>query len=98
MGDSKLSRSQRRDKERREEDAKRTYETLAEKFTNYFVGCDNPESEEVEERRRQMNAQWRVFCKKMNLIPAAYVMFDEYSKGLIKEYHESKIQADATPA
>ena len=91
----KLNRKQQRMKERFESEAKDTYETIAAKWLDYFVTCDNPEAEEVEQKRIQFNAQWRVYCKKMQLTLPAYDMFDNYSKGIVKEYNEQKKPVDA---
>jgi hypothetical protein len=82
--------------ERYSDEAKQTLENLAEKFLKFFTDSDNPESPEVEERRKQMNAQWRTYCKKMNLVPEAFETFETYSKGVIKEYHEQKTPAEVT--
>lgn len=90
MENKVLTRAQRRMQERYETEAKQTYESLAEKFLNYFTQCDNPEAPEVEEKRKQINAQWIVYCRKMKLVDAARMMFDNYSKGVVKDYYEQK--------
>jgi hypothetical protein len=86
----KLNRKQERQKERREDEAKQTYQNFADRFLQFFINHDNPESSEVEEKRLTLNSQWKTYCKSMNLIPEAYNMFDVYSKALVKEYQDSK--------
>lgn len=85
-----LSRNQRRDKERRELEAKGVYESLCKKFFDHFIKSNEPDGFELEVMRKQINTQWKVYCNRASLIPDAYKMFDEYSLGLIKEYKDTK--------
>lgn len=86
----KLSREERRLIEKISRDAETTYNRMCQKFFEFFVNHDNPEGPEVEEKRKQMNAQWKMYCHRMKLIPAAIVMFEDYCKGVIKDYQDSK--------
>lgn len=88
-----LTRQQQRYKERIETEAKDTYNQFTGKFFEFFIHHESPESSEVIEKAKQMNAQWKMYCKRMQLVPAALVMFENYTKGIIDDYHKSKVDA-----
>lgn len=85
-----LSREQRRYKERIEADAKKTYEQFTGKFFEFFIHYDNPDSVEVQEKAKHMNAQWKMYCKKMRLVDAAFVMFEDNFKTVLSDYYTLK--------
>lgn len=91
MPEEKLTREQRRMRDRVNEDANKTFILLAEKFRECFMEND-PESEEVTAKQKEVNAKWRVYCKNRNLIPDAYNQVFEYCSNLriqyIAELHE----------
>lgn len=85
-----LSRQQRRYKERIESEANQTYASITKKFFNYLVTHDNPTGQEVADRIEQISAQWKMYCRKMNLVKDVYDMFDKYANGLLEEYLKTK--------
>jgi 5'(3')-deoxyribonucleotidase len=94
--EKKLTREQRRFMQRIETEARRVHEQLAGRFMEYLVTCDNPHSPEVLEKASQISAQWKVFCRRKNLVPAVFNALENYCDGLIKEYQEIKAEK-ATP-
>jgi uncharacterized protein (DUF849 family) len=84
------TREQRRYRERINQEAADVMKTLKDRFTDFFVTCENPEGEEVQEKIKQISAQWRTHCKRRNLIPAAYPVMDEYMDSVLKEYVDQK--------
>lgn len=88
----KLSREQKRFQERIESEAKQMFNALANKFLNYFVTIDDPEGQAVQDKAKEMGAQWRIFCKAKSLAPEAYVMFDKYTERIMTDFLESKKQ------
>ena len=75
--ESKMTREQIRVKERIEAEANRVYQQLAEKFLSFMVECEDPEGPEVEEKKKQISAQWRLYCTRKQLLPVAYPVIDE---------------------
>jgi hypothetical protein len=85
-----LNRHQRRHKDRVEQEAHATISLMAEKFFQFFTTCDNPEGDEVIERRNKMSAQWRSYCKRRGLLPAAFDMLDKSMDDVIQSYKTEK--------
>lgn len=85
-----LTRQQRRLRDRIESEANDTYQQIAKKFFTFFITHDDPQGNEVRDRIRQVDAQWRMYCRKMNLIKDVHGMFEKYANGLIDEYVASK--------
>jgi hypothetical protein len=86
----KLTREQRRYRERLEHDARSMHHTLTDKFTDYIVLCDEPESEETRQYINQLNAQWRLFCRRKNLSPQVHNVIVDHCNNTIAEYKALK--------
>lgn len=89
-----LSRRARRFKERIEAEARETHDRLANKFLIYFTNCDNPEGSEVQEKMKQIDAQWRIYCTQRQLNPAALPVVNNYMLNIIDHYRKSKGTVD----
>jgi hypothetical protein len=87
-----LTREQRRLRERVNMEAQSIIQTLQEQFLNFFMECQDTEGEAVNNKIREIDAKWRLYCKRRNLIPAAYTVMDKYMEQSIKEYYENKEQ------
>jgi hypothetical protein len=87
-----LTREQRRMRERVNMEAQTIIQTLQEQFLNFFMECQDTEGETVNNKIREIDAKWRLYCKRKNLIPAAYTVMDKYMEDSIKEYYENKEQ------
>jgi len=85
-----LSRHERRAQERLKSDVEEMYNTLTVKFLDYFTASDNPEGQDVQEKAKQIAAQWRLYCSRKNLIRTLYPIVDTYINGLMKEYIDDK--------
>jgi hypothetical protein len=92
------TRDQRRQRERINNEAQQVIKTLQDKFFNFFIECENPEGPEVVEKMKQISAQWRLHCKRRNLIASAYTVLDEYMDNAIKEYYQQKEDKAVQPA
>lgn len=90
MDTSKPSRFQRRLMEKINDQVNETHNFLAEKFLNYIITCDDPESDLVQEKAKQVSLQWRLFCKTKNLKPEAFPLMDEFCNSVIDEYKQLK--------
>lgn len=88
--EKQLTRQQRRLRERIETEANDTYQQITKKFFTFFVTHDDPQGHEVLDRIGQVDTQWRMYCRKMNLIKDVHGMFEKYANGLIDEYVTSK--------
>jgi hypothetical protein len=91
----KLNRSQQRAKDRMEQEAKDKFNLIAEKFLKEFTEADLPLSVKMDDRRKQLDSQWRIYCNRMNLVPDAYVLFLNYSQKIIDEYKEKTKKEEA---
>jgi hypothetical protein len=87
-----LTREQRRYRERTNLEAQSVIKTLQDQFLNFFIECQDTEGEAVNNKIREIDAKWRLYCKRKNLIPAAYTVMDKYMEQSIKEYYENKEQ------
>lgn len=87
-----LTREQRRAQERLKSEVEETYKALCDKFLDFFTNHDNPDSDEVIEKVKQLSGQWRIYCKRKNLISALFPAMDKYMDSLLNEYSESKTQ------
>lgn len=81
----KLTREQRRMRDRINADANSTFVMLAEKFRVCFME-NQPESEAVQLKRKEVNAKWRIYCKNRNLIPEAYTNVSTFCDSLFEQY------------
>jgi hypothetical protein len=86
----KESREQRRLRERTNLEAQSILRSLQEQFLNFFMSAEETEGESVNNKIREIDAKWRLYCKRKNLIPAAYTVMDKYMEDSIKEYYENK--------
>jgi hypothetical protein len=86
----KESREQRRLRERTNLEAQSILRSLQEQFLNFFMSAEETEGESVNNKIREIDAKWRLYCKRKNLIPAAYPVMDKYMEQSIKEYYENK--------
>lgn len=89
-----LTRQQRRLRERIETEANDTYQQITKKFFTFFVTHDNPQGQEVQDRIEQVDIQWRMYCRKMNLIKDVHGMFEKHANGLLDEYVNTKAVKD----
>lgn len=87
---TKLTREQKRSIDRANQEVMKIFDSFAEKFFNFFVNHDEPNSFDVIDKLKTMDAQWRLYCKKRNLKVHAFPMFKEYAENLMKEYKEFK--------
>ena len=88
-----ITRQQRRYKERIEKEAQETYNAFTDRFFKLFMESSDPEGEDLAIKRKQMNAQWRIFCSRMGLVPAAYDMFSNFCAATLRQYQEQKASA-----
>lgn|SRR5690554_3924122 len=90
-----LSREQRRRQDRLNQEIFAVFEQLTAKFVSFFLDCENPDGEQVEERMKQMDAQWRVYCKRKNVLPKGYTLFREWCEQYLKDYKAEKASLDS---
>jgi len=85
-----ISREQRRRREAINSEVQQKLKAFHDKFLDFFTNCDDPEGHEVVEKMKQLDAQWRVYCKNKELIPAAYPVINVYMAGVVQEYFDTK--------
>lgn len=90
----KESREVRRMRERINEDANKTFVTLADKYRQFFME-NNANGEDVQEFKKQVCAKWRVYCKNRGLTPEAYAQLDTFCADLMNQYIEEYKAQDA---
>lgn len=84
---------------RREAVNKEVHQVLAQssqKFLTFFLNSEDPEGKEVVERMETLDAQWRTFCKRKHLIPAAYPLLKQEMIGIIQDYIKEKERGKET--
>lgn len=91
------SRQQRRLIERIENEARATHERLAQRFMDFFINHDDPEGEAVQDKIRQISAQWRLYCASKRLTPESYVSMDTFMDAVLKQYQATKDNAASPP-
>lgn len=94
--EKKLSRAEQRYQERVKAEVESTYKTLTVRFLDYFTSSDDPEGQAVQDKARQIAAQWRLYCSRKKLIPTLYPIVDAYINDLMKEYLNEKDSAPVT--
>ncbi len=88
--DQKISRHERRFKERTQSQASEISSSLAETFLLYFSTTEDPEGEGVTKLMHQIDCQWRTFCSTKRLAPAAYPHMKQYMESIVKNYLATK--------
>lgn len=90
VAEGPLNRKQQRYKERVEQEASQTYSNFTGRYFQLFINSTDPEGPELQEVKNKMNAQWKMYCTKMQLVPAAKLMFEDYCKGMLETYQKEK--------
>jgi hypothetical protein len=84
-----LTREQRRIHDRVNREVQEVFDQLSRKFFTFFMASD-PEGIEVQGKIKQLDAQWRVYCKRKKLLPKGFPMLKAYCEALIEEYKTEK--------
>lgn len=63
---------------------------LCNRFFDCFLDAIDPEGPEVQEMISRVNAQWRMYCKRMNFMPVAFPHVQDYCNQIIAEYKIEK--------
>jgi hypothetical protein len=97
-----LTREQKRMVDRINAAAAETIELLTSQFLNAIMAADDPEGPEVGEKIKQIDAKWRMYCKRKGLAATAYTIMDNYMTTAIKEYydekeHKKKVETELKP-
>lgn len=71
----KLTRQQKRMVERANDEANAMHRRLVNQFAEVFIDGD-PNSDEVADKQKEVNAKWRMFCKNRNLLPEVHSLVD----------------------
>lgn len=85
-----LTRVQKRKNDRLRDEVDTLYSTLTLRFLTYFTNSEDPEGKDVQDKAKQVVAQWRTYCKAKQLIPTLYPAMDNYVDSLFKEYIATK--------
>ncbi len=86
----KLTREQKRFQQRTSEEAMKTLNILGDKLLDAFTISDDPEGEEMVKMFDRVDAQWRTYCKRKQLIPGIYSAMREYANSLLLAYQNSQ--------
>lgn len=87
-----LTREQRRYKERVEKDAMVQLNSFVSRFYEYFMEND-PESPEIEAKRKELSAKWKMYCHHKGLSKAALELCDGNCQSIIDKYKEQLKEA-----
>lgn len=94
MEDKKLTREQRRIQERISNEAQQAYSKLAKSYFDFFIDND-PDSEPVKLKAKEVIHKWRMYCKHRNLIPKVYDQMLMYVNQVEKDYNYSEANAES---
>lgn len=87
-----LTRQQRRYKERVEQEAMIQLNSFVSKFYEFFMEND-PESPEVEAKKKELSAKWKMYCHHKGLSQKALGLCDESCQTVINKYKEQLKEA-----
>lgn len=80
-----LTRQQRRVKDRIEAEATAQLNRLQNRFMEFVINCENPETE-CEEKKKVMNAQWKMYCNSKRFSEKARSIFEDWAAKIIDQY------------
>lgn len=87
-----LTREQRRARERLNQEVNDLIARLVNQWYEFFLDND-PECEEVKDKRKEVSAKWRMYCQRRGLKPEIHPLIDESIGKLIDEYTKTKAEA-----
>ena len=79
-----LTRTQKRWKEKIEREAETMHMNLVLKFHDFIVTCDS--ESEINDKKRQLIAQWVLYCKSKSLLPIAHSVLEQSLNKVIQKY------------
>lgn len=88
----RLNRNQEKLKQRIEAEATTQLNRLQNRFMEFVINCENPEIE-CEEKKKVMNAQWKMYCNSKRFSEKARVLFEDWATKVIEQY---KIESNGT--
>lgn len=80
-----MTREQRRTKERIEKEARTQLDKFLNSFYEFFNEND-PDSETVAQKRKELNAKWKMYCHARRLLPAALTALDTQIQVIVDSY------------
>lgn len=86
-----LTRQQRRFQERINKEVSDTLQKLTIKFYDFFMDND-PESDAVIKKQKELSAKWKMYCKRASLIDAAFELFDKNADKILTDYKTQKAE------
>lgn len=92
----KLSREQRRAMDRIRSEVDQMYDRLCAQFFDFFIDND-PESEAVEQKAKELSSKWKVFCHRKNIVKELHGAIENFCTATIKEYKKAKDGAIEVP-
>lgn len=92
MNDEKLSRRQKRFRDRLNDQVSEVSQFLGDAFLNFFTTASDPEGPAVVEKIDQIDRQWRIFCSQKRLQPSAYPHMRQYMESIVTTYIKMKEQ------
>lgn len=92
----KLTRQQKRMVERANEEANTMHRRLVNQFCEYFID-NEPHSDEVIEKQREVNAKWRVYCKNRHLTPEVLGLVDQACNEFREQFNNELNGTDTLP-
>lgn len=87
-----LTARQRKAIEQANNQANQIVQRLVNSWYDFFLDND-PESEEVKAKHKEVSAKWKMYCKRRNLKAEVYNLVDESIKKLIEEYQKERAES-----
>ncbi len=85
-----LTRQQKRLKERIESEAQEVHSNMVAKFLDFMIKEADLTDEVIAEKKKQFNAQWKMFCGSRKLTKESYDAVDKSMDAVIEKYRSLK--------
>jgi len=96
MTNETKSRKEERFQSRIKQEVDQIYHIMTDKFTRAIIISDDPEGKEIVDLAETLDAQWRLLCKRKNLVPSIYPAMKKFLEGIMKEYTDLKNEKENT--
>lgn len=90
--DDKLTREQRRARERAGKEVSGIIDRLVTQWYEFFMDND-PDSDEVKQKGEEVSAKWKMYCRRRKLKPEALDIVGKTIAELMEEYKKEKAGA-----
>jgi hypothetical protein len=85
-----LTRQQRRLKERIEKEAEEVHSKMCANFLDFVIKSPDLTEEVINEKKKQFNAQWKMFCGSRKLTKESFEAIEKAMNMILEKYQSLK--------